>query len=207
MSGDGLSDNCHAHNSIPCTPWCHPPIEHMHFIFYFYHVTIFAENVSQFIIGHIHGCIIYSHFDYGCLWVILEFNMATFADIVAVHELHFSLWWPSVFWCSSSHNSCLSSLFSADLLMSLSLNFKTWVSSMISEWNFPPLASCSLELQYCNLSWIFQFLSLTAVWRVSHTSPAILMSSDPRWKGTIWEKHSQSTAPTLSAIFNLLADC
>ena len=76
MSRDGLSDHCHDHKSVSCTPWCHPPIQHMHNI-YFYHITIFAENVYQFVIGHTHGCTIYSHFDYGCLWVILEPDMFT----------------------------------------------------------------------------------------------------------------------------------
>ena len=119
MSRDGLSNHCHAHNSVPCTPWCHPPIEHMHFIFYLYHITIFSKNVFQFLICHAHWGIIYSHFDNGWLRIILELDMftkhtqnllqelwtlsshfwmtnelilATFVDIIAVHVLHLHLW-------------------------------------------------------------------------------------------------------------------
>ena len=62
------------------------------------------------------------------------------------------------FWNISSHNSCRSSLFNADLPMSLSLNFKTWVSSMTSSVKLSSLGLSGVSsqclsiirtLQYC----------------------------------------------------------
>ena len=90
MSRDGLSNHCHAHNSVPCTPWCHPPIEHMHFIFYLYHITIFTKTVFQFLIWHAHWGIIYSHFDNGWLRIILELDM--FTKHTQTFYKNFGLW-------------------------------------------------------------------------------------------------------------------
>ena len=46
MNRDSLFKHCHAYNSIPCIAWCNSPIEHMHIIFIFDYIAIFAKKIK-----------------------------------------------------------------------------------------------------------------------------------------------------------------